>query len=200
MNWKQILSQFAVYERNNEIGVANYGQGNGMVDQDIIIILRNNSEIICRKYGKEKIIGEFPQEKYCFTAFYCYVKKTFISNYDLEHQDDFMNLPSNDIIGLDNLMQKYQPKYYAIENPTENCMNLEEIDTNGYNVYYLSNNNEKNIISKKRTSPTVFAVFYNYTRNLASMNKYIDDFSEKFGYPLTQGEKSEIITLLLKQE
>lgn len=102
----------------------------------------------------------------------------------------------NDVSEAENILKNnLKQKYYSLSKEVPGAINLESLDSNKYNIYYLSLTGEKITIVKNREAPSIYVVMYNYGIKLECFNNIIKKWKQEINIDLILNEKLKRIFL-----
>ena len=125
--------------------------------------------------GKRAKLAEYFSEKEMKQRLAITIKGLFGEKTDYSNLEKFRNIKK--LEEGKKLMSIYvEPEYYSIMNPEVMKINLEEGKKDRYNIYFLSNNNEKKYIEKNINISSAFFRFYNEARRLKRYLKRMKEY------------------------
>jgi hypothetical protein len=194
---KQLEKEFAINkdDRNEKIIINVYPKNrDGSVNLDVGIKLENlkNSQMWSLnevQRDKEYELGQFSKRELGFLALYIAIKGKFEKVKGNELVKNELREIEKDLIKGDTILQNnINNKYYSLDQEKEGAINLYKEDQK-YNIYYLTYQGEKIIISRGRPLSSTLVVIYNYSMVLEKFDDLIKPWINELSISLNEEEK-----------
>jgi len=162
-----------VYPKNND----------GSSNLDVGIKLKNSSSsqiwfLYEVQRDKSFELGNFSSEENGLLALYIAVKGKFekIKGNDLVKRE-LRELEKNLVAGKVILQKYIKENYFSLEHVKEGAINLVEVNQS-YDVFYLTRQKEKIVITEARPLSSALVVLYNFSIKLEKFEELIKPFTE----------------------